>query len=49
MEEVVLLDQEHVNKDKHDGQSIEQLRQAISSKTGENVQIRRFSRYQVGE
>jgi len=49
MEEVVLLNQEHVNKDKHTGQSIEQLRQAISSKTGENVQIRRFSRYQVGE
>ena len=49
MEEVVLLDQEHVNKDKHTGQSIEQLRQAISSKTGENVQIRRFTRYQVGE
>ena len=49
MEEVVLLDQEHVNKDKHGGQSIEQLRQAISSKTGENVQIRRFTRYQVGE
>jgi elongation factor Ts len=49
MEEVVLLDQEHVNKDKHDGQTIEQLRQAISSKTGENVQIRRFTRYQVGE
>jgi elongation factor Ts len=49
MEEVVLLDQEHVNKDKHAGQTIEQLRQAISSKTGENVQIRRFARYQVGE
>ena len=49
MEEVVLLDQEHVNKDKHEAQTIEQLRQAISSKTGENVQIRRFTRYQVGE
>jgi elongation factor Ts len=48
MEEVVLLDQEHVNKDKHDGQTIEQLRQAISSKTGENVQIGRFTRFQVG-
>ena len=47
-EEVVLLDQEHVNKDKHGGQTIEQLRQAISSKTGENVQIGRFTRFQVG-
>jgi elongation factor Ts len=49
MEEVVLLDQEHVNKDKHGGETIEQLRQAISAKTGENVQVRRFTRYQVGE
>jgi elongation factor Ts len=49
MEEVVLLNQEHVNKDKHTGQSIEQLRAAVSSKTGENVVIRRFSRFQVGE
>jgi elongation factor Ts len=48
MEEVVLLDQEHVNKEKHDGQTIEQMRQAISSKTGENVQIGRFTRFQVG-
>ena len=30
MEEVVLLDQEHVNKDKHTGQSIEQLRQTFA-------------------
>ena len=49
MEEVVLLNQEHVNKDKHDGQTIEQMRAATSAKTGENVVIRRFSRFQVGE
>jgi elongation factor Ts len=49
MEEVVLLNQEHVNKDKHAGQSIEQMRAAVASKTGENVVIRRFSRFQVGE
>jgi elongation factor Ts len=49
MEEVVLLNQEHVNKDKHDGKTIEQLRQDISAKTGENVVIRRFTRYAVGE
>ena len=47
-EEVVLLNQEHVNKDKHGGQTIEQMRAAISSKTGENVQIGRFTRFQVG-
>ena len=47
-EEVVLLNQEHVNKDKHGGQTIEQMRAAIASKTGENVQIGRFTRFQVG-
>jgi elongation factor Ts len=49
LEEVVLLNQEHVHGDKHDGKTIEQLRQDISAKTGENVVIRRFVRYQVGE
>jgi elongation factor Ts len=49
MKEVVLLDQEHVNKDKHGGKTIEDLRAATASKTGENVVIRRFTRYQVGE
>jgi elongation factor Ts len=49
LEEVVLLNQEHVHGDKHDGKTIEQLRQDISAKTGENVVIRRFTRFQVGE
>jgi elongation factor Ts len=49
MEDSVLLNQEHVHGDKHDGKTIEQLRQEIASKTGENVVIRRFSRYVVGE
>jgi elongation factor Ts len=48
LEEVVLLKQEHVNKDKYDGQTIEDLRAAIAHKTGENVVIRRFARFQVG-
>ncbi len=48
-EEVVLLDQQHVNPDKHDGKTIEQLRGELSAKTGENVVIRRFARFQVGE
>ena len=47
--EVVLLNQEHVNKDKHGGQTIEELRAATAAKTGENVVIRRFVRYQVGQ
>jgi elongation factor Ts len=49
LEEVVLLKQEHVNSDKHGGQTIEDLRAATASKTGENIVIRRFTRYQVGE
>jgi elongation factor Ts len=49
MEDSVLLNQEHVHGDKHDGKTIEQLRQEIASKTGENVVIRRFARYLVGE
>jgi elongation factor Ts len=49
LEEVVLLNQEHVNKDKHGGQTIEQLRAATAAKTGENIVIRRFARFAVGE
>ena len=47
-EETVLLNQPHVNPDKHDGKTIEQLRAELSGTTGENVVIRRFSRFAVG-
>jgi elongation factor Ts len=46
--EVVLLNQEHVNADKHGGKTIEQLRGDLSAKTGENVVITRFVRFAVG-
>jgi elongation factor Ts len=49
LEEVVLLNQTHVNEDKHEGKSIEQMRADLSAKTGENVVIRRFTRFAVGE
>jgi elongation factor Ts len=49
LQEIVLLNQEHVNTDKHAGQTIEDLRAAAASKTGENIVIRRFTRYQVGQ
>jgi elongation factor Ts len=49
LEETVLLHQPHVNGDKFDGKTIEDLRQDLSRKTGENVVIRRFSRFAVGE
>jgi elongation factor Ts len=48
MEEVVLLNQVHVNPDKHDGKTIEQIRAELSGTTGENVVIRRFARFAVG-
>jgi elongation factor Ts len=49
LQEIVLLNQEHVNTEKHTSQTIEELRAAAASKTGENIVIRRFTRYQVGE
>jgi elongation factor Ts len=47
--EVVLLNQVHVNADKHDSKTIEELRGDLSAKTGENVVIRRFARFAIGE
>jgi elongation factor Ts len=49
LEEVVLLNQQHVNADRYEGRTIEQLRADISAKTGENIVIRRFARFAVGE
>jgi elongation factor Ts len=47
--DVVLLNQVHVNGDKYEGKTIGQLRGDLSAKTGENVVIRRFARFAVGE
>ena len=49
LEEVVLLNQPHVNKDKYGDATIEDLRAQTAAKTGENVVIRRFQRFAVGE
>jgi elongation factor Ts len=49
LEEVVLLQQAHVNGDKHEGKTIEELRAETAARTGENVVIRRFVRFAVGE
>jgi elongation factor Ts len=49
LSEVVLLEQAHVNADKYDGKTIEQLRGELSATTGENVVIRRFARFSVGD
>ena len=49
LEDVVLLNQAHVNMDKYEGKTIEQIRAELAAKTGENVVIRRFTRFSVGE
>jgi elongation factor Ts len=48
LEEVVLLQQPHVNADKHEGKTIEEMRAETAAKTGENIVIRRFARFEVG-
>ena len=48
-EEVVLLDQPHVNTDKYEGKTIKQLQDEIAAETGENVGIRRFARFAIGQ
>ena len=48
LEEVVLLEQVHVNADKHESKTIGELRTELAANTGENVVIRRFARFQVG-
>jgi elongation factor Ts len=47
--EISLVDQEHANRDKFDGRTIEELRAELAAKTGENIRIARFVRYEVGE
>jgi elongation factor Ts len=49
LEEIVLLDQKHVNEDKHESKTIGELRAQLAANTGENVVVRRFARFQVGE
>jgi elongation factor Ts len=49
LKDVVLLRQVHVNTEKYEGQTIEQIRAALASRTGENIVIRRFSRFAVGD
>jgi elongation factor Ts len=49
LSDVVLLGQPHVHADKYEGRTIEELRAELSAKTRENVVIRRFQRFAVGE
>jgi elongation factor Ts len=49
LDDVVLLRQTHVNEDKHGGKTVEELRTEMAANTGENIVIRRFARFEVGE
>ena len=49
LDEVVLLRQTHVNPDKHDGKTIDELRAALAAEMGENVVVRRYARFAVGD
>jgi elongation factor Ts len=47
--EIVLLDQKHFNEERYQGKTIEDLRTEVAAKTGENVRIARFARFEVGQ
>jgi elongation factor Ts len=47
--ELVLLDQTHFNEERYEGKTIEDLRAEVAAKTGENVRIARFARFEVGQ
>ena len=49
LEDIVLLDQRHVNEEKHESKTIGELRAELAANTGENIVVRRFARFQVGE
>ncbi len=48
MRSIVLLEQE-MHHPKFDGKTVQQLRDELAAKTGENVVIRRFTRFAIGE
>jgi len=47
--EVCLLEQTHVNVERFENKTIEELRAEIAAKTSENIRIARFARFRVGE
>ena len=49
LKEVVLVKQAHVNGEKYEGSTIEEIRAALAARTGENIVIRRFARFAVGD
>ncbi len=49
LDEIVLLNQRHVNEDKHESKTLEELRAELAANTGENIVVRRFAKFRVGE
>jgi elongation factor Ts len=49
LNDVVLLRQKHVNEEKYEGKTIEEIRAKLAADTGENVVIRRFARFEIGQ
>ena len=49
LKEIVLLDQQHINTDKHEGKTIDEMRQELAVTTKENIRIARFAYFRVGE
>jgi elongation factor Ts len=47
LSEIVLLNQESIRPD-DDGKTIETLRAELSGTIGENIEIKRFARFEVG-
>jgi elongation factor Ts len=47
--ELVLLDQKHFNEERYEGKTIQDLVTEVAAKTGENVRIARFVRFEIGE
>ncbi len=48
LDDVVLLRQKHVNPEKYEGKTIEEIRAKLAADTGENVVIKRFARFAIG-
>jgi elongation factor Ts len=48
LDDVVLLRQKHVNVEKYESQTIEQIRAKLAAEMGENVVIKRFARFSIG-
>jgi elongation factor Ts len=47
--EITLSEQVHVNAEKHEGKTIEELREEAAGRLGENIRIVRFARFALGE